>query len=129
MKKISTYILIGCLSLMCLSATAFAATSTFSSTLKAKQKDTEVSTIRKATDTQSFKVTITDIGKDESALCVWTEGDLGKNFSSPYNQMGVETKSFDYTKTARIGKNITLNIDNPVYRTYAVPVVGEWTPN
>lgn len=89
---------LGCALAFGLTMTAFAASTSFSATLPAHQGDTEVSTVRKATSTKSFSITINSIGSGTDKVCAWTEGDsTGTNYSSPYNQVGIETKSFSYT--------------------------------
>lgn len=128
-RKLMTATL-GCALAFGLSITAFAASTNFTANLPAHQGDTEVSTVRKATDTKSFSVTIDSIGSGTDKVCVWSEGDsTGKNYSSPYNQVGVETKSISYTTQSKVGENVVLNLDNPVDMATSVKVTGSWTPN
>ena len=128
-KKMMTATL-GCALAFGLTMTAFAASTSFSATLPAHQGDTEVSTVRKATSTKSFSITINSIGSGTDTVCAWTEGDsTGTNYSSPYNQVGIETKSFSYTTQPEIGENVVLNLDNPVDIATSVKVTGSWTPN
>lgn len=119
-----------CVFALSLSITAFAASTRFSATLPAHQDDTEVSTVRKATNKKSFSITVYSIGSGTDQVCAWTEGDsTGINYSSPYNQVGVGTKSFSYTGQPQIGENVVLNLDNPVDLSTSVKVSGSWTPN
>lgn len=128
-KKMMTDTL-GCALAFGLTMTAFAASTSFSATLPAHQGDTEVSTVRKATSTKSFSITINSIGSGTDKVCAWTEGDsTGTNYSSPYNQVGIGTKSFSYTTQPVVGENVVLNLDNPVDIATSVKVTGSWTPN
>lgn len=130
MRKKITAIALGCVLTLGLSITAFAASASFSATLPAHQGDTEVSTVRKATDAKNFSITIDSIGSGTDQVCAWTEGDsTGTNYSSPYNQVGIETSSVTYTKQPQIGENVVLNLDNPVDLATSVKVSGSWTPN
>lgn len=117
---------------MCLSITVFAATTTFSGSLPANQGDTEISKVRKANSTTKyFTITISSIGKGTNKVCAWTEGSWGGNYSSPYNQVGIGTKSFSYYKNdyPKKGDNVILNLDNPVYMSSTVSVSGSWNPH
>lgn len=128
-KKMITATL-GCALALGLTMTAFAASANFTATLPAHQGDTEVSTVRKATEDKSFSITIDSIGSGTDKVCAWTEGDTtGTNYSSPYNQVGVETKSISYTTQPKVGENVVLNLDNPVDISTSVKVTGSWTPN
>lgn len=86
--------------------------------------------MRKATSTKNFSITIKSIGSGTDEVCAWTEGDsTGTNYSIPYNQVGVGTKSFSYTTQPKVGENVDLNLDNPVDIATSVKVTGSWTPN
>lgn len=128
-RKLMTATL-GCALAFGLSITAFAASANFSATLPANQGDTEVSTVRKATDAKNFTITIDSIGTGTDEVCAWTEGDItGSNYSNPYNQVGIGTEDLPYTKQPKIGENVVLNLDNPVNIPTSVDVSGSWTPN
>lgn len=128
-KKMIT-VPLGCVFAFGLTMTAFAVSTNFTANLPAHQGDTEVSTVRKATEEKDFSITIDSIQDGTNQVCVWTEGDsTGKNYSSPYNQVGKETKSIPYTTQPSIGENVVLNLDNPVDIETSVKVTGSWTPN
>lgn len=130
MKKKIISITLSCAVVLGLSITAFAASGDFAATLPAHQGDTEVSTIRKETEAKNFSITIDSIGTGTDKVCAWTEGDTtGSNYSSPYNQVGVESKDISYTTQPKVGENVVLNLDNPVNISTSVEVVGSWTPN
>ena len=80
-----------------------------------------------------FAVKLVDAAKaviERDQVCVWTEGDsTGKNYSSPYNQAGVETKSISYTTQPKVVKMFVLNLYNQVDMAISVKVTGSWTPN
>lgn len=74
-KKLSTAIILGCLSAMYLSTTALGATKSFTAYLPKNRADTEVSTIAKAETTDYFTITMTSIAAGTDKVCAWTEGD------------------------------------------------------
>ena len=130
MKRKFLSILLSCALVLSLSITAFAASTSFSATIPAHQGDTEVSKVRKETNEGSFSITVDFLSTGTDKICAWTEGDsTGTNYSSPYNQVGKETKSFDYTNQPKIGENVVLNLDNPVDSSLAATARGSWTPN
>lgn len=130
MKKKIASITLSCALMLGLSITAFAASGNFTATLPAHQEDTEVSTIRKETEAKTFSITVDSIGSGTDKVCAWTEGDsTGSNYSSPYNQVGIETKDISYTTQPKVGENVVLNLDNPVSIATSVKVTGSWTPN
>lgn len=130
-KRLSTAIIVGCLSAMCLSTTALGATKSFTAHLPKNRADIEVSTISKAKTTEYFTLTIKSIAEGTDKVCAWTEGDsLGINYSSPYVQVGIESRNIDYNlKQPKKGEAVVLNLDNPVSLSYTVKVTGSWTPN
>lgn len=130
MKRKFLSIILSCALVLGLSVTAFAASTKFSATIPAHQGDTEVSTVRKETSKESFSITVDFLSTGTDKICAWTEGDsTGINYSSPYNQVGIETKSFNYTRQPDIGENVVLNLDNPVDSSLAATASGSWTPN
>lgn len=130
-KKLSTAIIVGCLSAMCLSTTALGATKSFTAHLPKKRADREVSTVAKEKTTGYFTVNIKSIAEGTDKVCAWTESDvLGVNYSSPYKQVGIETKNIDYNlEQPNKGDAVVLNLDNPISLSYTVKVTGSWTPN
>ncbi|WP_281883659.1 hypothetical protein [Paenibacillus sp. YYML68] len=121
---------------MLFSTSAFAASTTFSGTLPAKQGDTEVSTVGRANaqDTvQYFSIKVTKLSNGYSSVRAWTEeaGWQGENYSNPYTEVSANSNWHTpaYTTTPAKGDNVTLNRDNPVYTTSTVSVEGEWSPN
>lgn len=120
---------LGCVLAFDLTMTAFAAYTGFSATLPAHQGDTEVSTVRRASNATHFTITVDSIDNGTN-VCPWTAGDsTDKNYSSPYTQAGVETKDTSYAKLPNIGENVVLNLDNPVDLPTFVKVSSSWTPN
>lgn len=118
-------------SVLLLGSTVYAATANFSGTLPANQGDTEVSTVAKANNTdQFFSIKVNTLGGTGSAVRAWTESSAGSNYSNPYNQAnkGVTTWIY-YSNIPAKGKNVTLNLDNPVYTSSTVSVTGSWSPN
>lgn len=128
MKK--RFIGIGCICLLIfmMTASVFAATASFSGNLPVKQGDTEVSKVKRATSSSTWMINISKIGTGTSKVCAWTELEDGYNLSSPYKQVGTGEKSMSYTALPAIGKNVVLNLDNPVYMTSTVSVSGKWSP-
>lgn len=116
---------------MCISLSVFAASTSFSAKLPANQGDTEVSTVRKESSTTDyFTITVNSIGTGTDKVCAWTEGDsTGFNYSSPYNQVGKETKNIKYSHIPDKGENVVLNLDNLVSLSYTVSVSGSWDPH
>lgn len=119
---------------MTMSLTAFAAVSwdSFSAKLPKNQGDTEVSTVARSNSSSStnyFTIDITTMPSGYTAVRAWTEGKYGGNYSNPYNQVDGAETNVKYSKTPEKGKNITLNLDNPVKTTNTPTVKGKWTPN
>ena len=113
-----------------MSLSVFAATTEFNGKLPTYQGDIEISTVRKEASTEYFSITMTYFGSGTDKVCAWTEGDsTGYNYSSPYNQVGLESKDIDYSHVPDIGENVVLNLDNPVSVNYTVWVAGKWSPN
>lgn len=130
MKRKLFSIIFGCILVLGLSITVFAATTSFTATIPAHQGDTETSTVRKESDTGYFSITIEFIGTGTDKLNAWTEGDsTGTNYSSPYNQVGLESKNITYTLLPKIGENVVLNLDNPVDLVQVLTASGNWSPN
>lgn len=105
------------------------ATASFNSVLPAYQGDTEVSTVKRATTSPTWQINISSIGTGTNAVCAWTELTDGYNLSSPYVQVSKGIKIMKYDSLPNVGKNVTLNLDNPVYSSSTVAVNGEWSPN
>ena len=117
----------------CMSITAMAATADFTGNLPEKQGDTEISTVgRQDASVDHFTITISSLGSGTSSVRAWTEGSAGGNYSSPYNEASNgKTTNIKYYENdlPKQGKNVTLNLDNPVYMSTTVYVSGSWTPN
>lgn len=113
---------------------SFAAWVNFSGGLPEYQGDTEISTVSRQNPSNvnpSFGISIDTLGDGFTAVRAWTESRiLAVNFSSPYNQVLVgNTNTFRYTREVAQGTQVTLNLDNPVYISKEVAVIGDWTPN
>lgn len=129
-KAIIVSIVSVCVIMMSLQLSVFAANSgPLTVYLPGHQGDIEVSTIARASNSNTFNVNITFIGLGTDKIRAWTEGPLGKNFSNVYTQIGVGNHSLTYTTVPAVGTNVTLNMDNPVYLEYSVHVDFSWTPN
>lgn len=133
MKKQSK-IAIAVLAIVMLFATsAFAATANFSGNLPPKQGDTEISKVARLNNSNVYKyftIKITSLGSGYTSVRAWTEGALGSNYSSPYEEANLNvSRSISYDFVPIQGANVTLNLDNPVYTTTSVSVSGNWTPN
>lgn len=111
-----------------MSTAVFAATTNFSTTLPQYQQDREVSTVRRGTESDSFKIHISSINGGTDKVCVWTEKPGGGNYSNPYEQVGVQAKYIKYSSLPKVGDNVVLNMDNPVYTSTLVTVSGSWDP-
>lgn len=129
MKKKIIGIVCGCMMMLLMSISVFAATSYFSIYLPIKSGDTELAPVKKETTKDFFWVVIDTIGSGTNKVCVWAEGELGANLSSPTKQAGIGGHGIDYTTVPSVGKKVVLNFDNPVYLNYTVTVTGGWTPN
>lgn len=129
-KKIIVSIVSVCAIMMTLQLSVFAANSgPLTAYLPKHQGDVEVSTIARASNSNTFNVNITFIGPGTDKVRAWTEGPLGKNFSNVNTQIGLGNHSLSYTTVPAAGTNVTLNMDNPVYLEYLVHVDFSWTPN
>ena len=132
MKKVKNLVALSVVTfILLLGSSVYAATANFSGTLPANQGDTEVSTVAKANNVdQFFSIKVSSLGGNGSAVRAWTESSVGANYSSPYNQAnkGVTTWIY-YSSVPGKGKNVTLNLDNPVYTSSTVSVSGSWSPN
>lgn len=139
MKKTCKKLLGGALAVaavMTMSLTAFAASTVawddFSATLPKNQGDTEVSTVARsnsASTEKNFTVNITSMPSGYTAVRAWTEKPAGANYSNPYKQIGSGESDVSYSTTPAQGKNVVLNLDNPVKTTKTPTVKGKWTPN
>lgn len=104
----------------------------FSGTIKANQADTEISTVKRATDKNYFQVEIVFYGNTQTYVNAWAEKDdlWGTNLSSPSIGVQIATeKSIVYNTIPNTGVNVTLNLDNPVKESAAYTIEGNWTPN
>lgn len=131
LRKISFCALISASLMMCMSLVVFAANEAadFEGKLPKNQGDVKVSTIKKGNKVEYFTITMTEIdGFDR--VCAWTEGSLGANYSSPFNQVHLdEEETVAYDKVPKVGQNVSLNLDNPVKVDYTVKVAGSWNPD
>ena len=133
-KRISFGMSVVLVLLMSMSLTVFAATTSFSGSLPARQGDTEISKVARENENTTkkyFTITISSLGTGTDKVRAWAETGAGINASSPYNQVGVTTTNVYYNTDSvpAKGTNVTLNLDNPVYMTTTVSVSGSWTPN
>lgn len=129
MKKRIIGFTCACMAVLMMGMTVFAASANFSTYLPIHQGDKEVSTIKKESTYDYFMVNFSSIGSGTTKVCVWTEKPGGENYSSPSKQVGTGMNVVKYSTTPEVGKNVVLNMDNPVYVSYTVPVSGVWTPN
>ena len=132
MKRVKNLVALSVVTfILLLGSSVYAATANFSGTLPANQGDTEVSTVAKANNVdQFFSIKVSSLGGIVSAVRAWTEYSVGADYSIPYNQAnkGVTTWIY-YSSVPGKGKNVTLNLDNPVYTSSTVSVSGSWSPN
>lgn len=132
-KKLSACVLISAALVMCMSMSALAKSDwlvEFSGTLPANQGDAQVSTIKKEFETEYFTVNMTSIGNNYKNVCAWTENTLGANYSDPSNQVHLnEFEQVGYDSVPKVGRNVVLNLDNPVKTESTVAVQGRWSPD
>lgn len=112
---------------------ALTATDTFSISLPAQQGDTELPAVKKTTSSEIFWVFLDSVGTASdtfTSVMAWTESPMGVNYSDPTHEVDEGTSTaIAYNNTPAIGKNVVLNMDNPIYTTLSPVAVGEWTPN
>ncbi len=121
--------------IMSLSFTVFAAVAwdNFNAVLPKNQGATEVSTVARSNSSTSYKhftVKIKSISSGYTSVCVWAKKPGGTNYSKSSQQVGINvTPNVGYDEVPAAGKNVILNLKNPVKTTATPRVSGTWTPN
>lgn len=88
----------------------------------------EISTLKKSTDTKNYYMKVDYVGAHYDSVEHWIESKtLGKNYS--VHTVTKEGKSASPNSTASKGDNVVLNVKNPVSVRVQVEASGSWSPN
>ena len=108
---------------------AVSAWGNFTVNLPKNQGDAEVSAIAYGGGNY-MTVNITSISSGYTAVRAWAEKPSGTNLTNVNRLVGLYSNNLcTYFTKQTVGKNVVLNLDNPVHTTAEPTVKGKWTPN